>query len=215
MTRTFIATLGFDEKFVVRGLLRHGFTKNDQLILVTSSPLDERVEKAYQYIKDFLSKHEVKPQIVEINTLDFNKALIQLKGLLTTINTTELIVNLSGGMRALILEVLVALLYSGILEHTKLIVEVELENFTSTVTIPLSVLKALTTYKLSETKKQILKALIKHRELSIQELCNLLSKDESVISRHLSNLQKLNFIDVEHRRKVKVAKATFLAELII
>ncbi|MEM4649771.1 MAG: CRISPR locus-related DNA-binding protein, partial [Candidatus Bathyarchaeia archaeon] len=58
-----VITLGFDEKFALRAITRRGLKPEDEIIIVTSKPSDERTEKAFQNFTTILKKVFLNPKI--------------------------------------------------------------------------------------------------------------------------------------------------------
>jgi CRISPR-associated protein Csa3 len=133
MRTALILTLGFDEKFCYRAILRHGIKEGDKIILLTAG-LVERVKKAYEWIKAFVERsYDVEVKLVQIDVKDFTKAIQDVIKILDEFKDYNLIVNLSGGMRALAVTVLFALMIKP-MRNVRL--EIELEDFSGLIEIP-------------------------------------------------------------------------------
>jgi CRISPR-associated protein Csa3 len=131
-----VATVGFDEKFVLRAVMRYADSLK-RVYLVTATPVDERVARAVKLVEEFVNRvlkepwREVKLELVEVDVRDFFKAVAELRRRCFEYGeaTDTYVVNLSGGMRALVLALLAAFVISGRSGE----VEVELENFSGVV----------------------------------------------------------------------------------
>jgi len=130
--RLIILTLGFDEKFAVRGILRYSPKAEDSVIVVTASPLTEKAEKALGTLREILQSY-AGIESVEVFEVDVSRPEVskqRLAGLISGYEG-EVVANLSGGMRALILITLAALISSG----KNALIEVETENLETVVTL--------------------------------------------------------------------------------
>ncbi len=211
MKTALILTLGFDEKFCYRAILRHGIKEGDKIILITARLVD-RVRKAYEWIKAFVERsYDVKVELIQIDVKDFTKAIKDVMGLLEDFKDYNLIVNVSGGMRALAVTVLLALMMKS-MRNVKL--EIELEDFSGLIEIPQHLLRIhKIKQNLTEEKIEILK-LIARGLNDVKSLSKALKKDVSTIRRHISSLEDLGLIEIEKRKPLKV-KMTELADLIL
>jgi len=206
-----ILTLGFDEKFCYRAILRHGIKEGDKIILITAG-LVEKVRKAYEWIKAFVERsYDVEVRLIQIDVKNFTKAIREVMHILDEFKGYNLIVNLSGGMRALAVIMLLALMIKPI-RNVKL--EIELEDFSGLIEIPQHLLRIHEIRQnLTDEKIEILK-LIAQGLKDVKSLSKALKKDVSTIRRHISNLEELGLVEVEKRKPLKV-KTTELANLIL
>lgn len=110
MNRLFISTLGFDEAFSIRFLMRNQPQPGDVVLVVSSLPDDARSMSAYQQLETFLTKYlpgvELKNIHVPVDKVYQSIAIIAKA--IKSLKISNVIVNLSGGMRILVLEVLAA-----------------------------------------------------------------------------------------------------------
>ena len=211
MKTALILTLGFDEKFCYRAILRHGIKEGDKIILITAG-LVEKVKKAYEWIKAFVERsYDVEVRLIQIDVKDFTKAIREVMHILGEFKDYNLIVNLSGGMRALAVIMLLALMIKPI-RNVKL--EIELEDFSGLIEIPQHLLRIHEIKQnLTDEKIEILK-LIAQGLKDVKSLSKALKKDVSTIRRHISSLEELGLVEVEKRKPLKV-KTTELANLML
>jgi len=211
MKTALILTLGFDEKFCYRAILRHGIKEGDKIILITAG-LVEKVKKAYEWIKAFVERsYDVEVRLIQIDVKDFTKAIREVMHILDEFKGYNLIVNLSGGMRALAVIMLLALMIKPI-RNVKL--EIELEDFSGLIEIPQHLLRIHEIKQnLTDEKIEILK-LIAQGLKDVKSLSKALKKDVRPIRRHISNLEELGLVEVEKRKPLKV-KTTELANLML
>ncbi len=211
MKNALILTLGFDEKFCYRAILRHGIKEGDKIILLTAG-LVEKVKKAYEWIKTFVERsYDVEVRLVQIDVKEFIKAIQDVIKTLDEFKDYNLIINLSGGMRALAITVLLALMIKP-MRNVRL--EIELEDFSGLIEIPQNLLRIHEIKQnLTDEKIEILK-LIAQGLKDVKSLSKALKKDVSTIRRHISSLEELGLIEVEKRKPLEV-KTTELANLML
>ncbi|MHA1834847.1 MAG: CRISPR-associated CARF protein Csa3 [Candidatus Baldrarchaeia archaeon] len=209
--KTIIITFGFDEKFAIRGLLRNGLNYGDKVLVFTAKPIIDKVERALHILEEFVSKYYrgVTFKVVSVNVQDFNSAILQISRTLREEAEGEKIINLSGGMRSLIIETLAAVLIVGMEGE----VEVELENFEGVIKFPLNIIKVKP--PLSEEFKNILNTLIEEGGLSISELSRRLNVAKSTIHRRIKILKEMGLVETEYEGKRLMCSATSIAKLFI
>lgn len=208
MKTTLIATLGFDEKFCYRAILRHGIKEGDEIILMTAE-IVEKVEKAYEWIKKLIQSSYSDKVVVQLIEVDVKSPVDAIKKVAEIIEKAEgkIIVNLSGGMRALVIIALLACIM-----NPKVNIEIETEDFSSLLEIPNSLL-SLVKSKLSDSNMEIILA-IRDGLRTVHEIAKSVRKDESTVRRQIQELEKMGLIAVE-KRKPLVVNLTKLAELFL
>jgi CRISPR locus-related DNA-binding protein len=97
------ATLGFDEKFIIRDILRRGIKEEAKLLIFTSSE-DPRVEEAYTTLKTTFMSIQLKIEKYTINIEDPFFAISEIRNIIleNIKGQSEIIFNLSGGQRILL-----------------------------------------------------------------------------------------------------------------
>jgi len=215
MARALFITLGFEEKFAVRALTRHGLDKGDKITLVTGPRID-KVDKAINFISDFILKYyggEVDLHVEEVSVHDIYAAISLLRRILTdrSRGADQVIVNLSGGMRVLIVAFIIAL---GLINLPNLIVEIETEDSSTLIQIPTQIIKVWR-HQVGVEKTEILKILVSRGDyMSSREIARLTGKDESTIRRHLSKLREIGLVEAK-RFKPLLVKASPTATIFI
>lgn len=196
---TLVATIGFDEKFAIRSIVKH-ISEIERFIAVTSVPLDSRVSKALglveQFLNTYISDAEKKIEVhkVEIDVKNPYDAISVLRREIFEKFSGPYIVNLSGGMRALVVEVLAALVISGV----RGIIEIELENFLGTIEIDP---KLFYIGKLSENKAKIIKEIAKRKKVTYKDIARELGLPRATVFRELKLLRILGLIKVEKEER--------------
>ena len=212
----FVITLGFEEKFAVRMITRHGLDKGDRLLLVTG-PRTPQSERAASFLSEFARRYyggEVSVEVEEVRVSGFVETVHRLYGLVAARarEGERVVFNLSGGMRALCLAAFAA----ALLLSARLPVEVELETEDSSalVEVPRSVLALPRTLaSLGRERAEVLAALSRGAR-SARELAEELGKDETTARRHLQELVESGLAEAEGGRP-RSYKLTKLGELVL
>ena len=185
-------TFGFDERFAFRSLLRRGLGGSDKVaVLVPSNRPDEKSENALSSLDNFVKRYVNGEGVMryEIEIDDFYVAVTIIAGLFRSWAERPIILNLSGGMRLLIVETLVAAIYCGI----PIKVEIETEDgktFTEFET------PDLLPVRLDELDIEILKTL-SNVKLTLKFLAEALQVAKPTAWRHVKKLQELGLVELE------------------
>jgi len=206
---TLIATLGFDEKFCYRAILRHGIKEGDRIILITAEKV-EKVEKAYEWIRKLIQTSFSDKVEVELFEVDVKNPEEAIKRAVEIVRRAEgrVIVNLSGGMRALVIIVLLACMMVPL--NAKF--EIETEDFSSVVELQSGLINLIKSPP-RDISLEILE-LVANGFKTVGEIAKKLKKDESTIRRHLLSLEKQGLIKAE-KRKPLIVSLTNLAGLFL
>jgi CRISPR locus-related DNA-binding protein len=209
--RVFLCSFGFDEKFVLRCLVRYGFSVGDIVKLITSDPPDNRVLDAYRRVEELARRLGGSSELLAINCRDLDEALSATIDIVGSLKSHEIIVNLSGGMRILICLILIALMLTEI--KSKIRIEIETEDLKSLVEIPQKILK-LPKFRMGEAKLKIAEILVSREELSVTELAVVMGKDKSLVSRHIRDMEEAGLIHIERKGRTKIARPTSILKAI-
>jgi len=203
LSRLFVLSVGFEEKFAVRTLTRHGLDIGDKLVLVTG-PRVEKVDRTISFIQDFIEKYYGRGIELKVFELDFKEGFIypvtRLVEFLMNWGSkySSIIVNLSGGMRAVVLTLALTSMLVSCKIKGKLLVELETEDSATLLKfeegllglpVILSELEIRGTKALSEILN-----VLRSRALTVVALAQLLEKDPSTIRRHLLRLERLGIV---------------------
>lgn len=206
-------TLGFDERFCYRAILRHGVSEGDRIVLFTGRVV-ERVRRAYDWIRTFLkaSYPNVETMLIELDVYDIEGSLRKVLEVLRELNSYRLVVNLSGGMRVLSIIVLFALVLSGIGD---LELEIELEDFSGVVEIPNTLLLLPSIKPLITREKLDILRLIAEGKEDVRSIAESIGKDESTVRRHLAFFERYGLVEVKKRKPLKIKPSKLLELLLI
>jgi CRISPR-associated protein Csa3 len=214
MKKLIIATLGFEEKFMIRTITRHGLDKGDKILLLTG-PSTDKSAIAINLVKEFITKYygkDVALIIKEIPIHDIYDAIRTIKQ--NIINEAKgimnIIVNLSGGMRILIISTLLALMT---LNMKNVIAEIETEDSSTLITIPIEMF--LIKPQIRKRHAEILQILAQTQEpLTIKTLAEKLKIDDSTTRRHILKLRKMRLVEVK-KGKPLLIQLSSLARLLM
>lgn len=211
-------TLGFEEKFAIRAFTRRGLDAGDHIILLTAKPAVDRVLRAYDMLRGFVERYYgggVGVELAQIDVRDFPSAVAEIKTLL--LKRLEgrdlLIVNLTGGLRALVLAAYTAALIVSDAAK-ELALEVEFEDGSYLVEVPKGIVNALKLlWSPSEERREVLRRIAARGEADAASLARELGLDPSTARRHIHRLEEEGLVEVVSRRPL-VVRAKNVAKLI-
>jgi len=190
--RLILLTLGFDEKFAVRSILRYAPKPDDVITILTASPLVEKAEKALKTLLDILKSYAgiENIEIIEVNISNPESAKHKIKELISkhSKQDCELVANLSGGMRALILITLSAVLSSD----RNALIELETENLENVITLTPEFFKP---EPVDESDKQLLRKIHELGEVKLDEFTEIIGKSRTTTYRILKKLVNTGYLE--------------------
>lgn len=211
--KALVLTLGFDERFAIRGILRTGLSSGDKVTVFIAEPLVDKAEKALQILMDFFKKYleEVNVDVVSVPTRDFELSVTIIGGKLKELKGLDckVVLNLSGGMRSLIIEILL----TSILINLKGIVEIELENLEGYLSFPIEIFKVKMPMK--EEYILILKTIMLHEGININQISNKLGMAKSSIHKIIRKLVENGLIEYEKEGKEYNLRIKQIAKMFI
>lgn len=189
-----VVTLGFDEKFQIRALMRR--FNNLEKVIIVSYFNDERVKKALDSFINVINNAQVNYEIVEVDPHDFYDTIVTIsRDIINKYKGREFVVNISGGMRILIIEVLFAFIFSGINAE----VEIESEDFNTVISFKLSDI-----YPVHLTQDHIkILTLIKEGYTTVNSISSRLNSSVSTTWRRIRELKDMGLIDENRKLTVK------------
>jgi len=205
MSRLIMCTVGFDEKLVLRSLLRIGFGIGDRIVLVYSKSGSEydvrRVENAVNAIKNLLSSTGVAFHDVVVSGMDFVSDVVAIvKALMDyATNAAEIVAAVAGGMRLTVVETIVALqLYKILLKgNADAKIYVAREDGLYDVFVPISILNPPS---LQQKDLEVLKAVGDGMKLSdaVEAISTRLEVTKYASYRLIRRLKKLGLVWLEN-----------------
>ncbi|MEM0010519.1 MAG: hypothetical protein QXT84_02365, partial [Candidatus Bathyarchaeia archaeon] len=150
--KTFIATIGWTEWPIASAITKHGLYEGDKIILLSPEKKDERSMAAVNEVKHFVSKFVPFVEVSEVSVPVHSPSdaiLLLARLFIKESSSRDLIVNLSGGMRILVLETLIAL---TLIHIENLVLELQTED---KVDVQLPILWNPTDNLISEARKTL------------------------------------------------------------
>ena len=208
--RTFITTVGWTEWHIASALLKHGLSKGDKIILFSPEKRDERSREAINEVKSFVSKFAPGVDVSDVSVPVHNpvEAIVFLAKKIGSEagDGRRLIVNLSGGMRILVIEVLLAL---TLLEVKNLELEIRTEDKVD-LSIPKIWRKQPTP---SREEITVLRVLSESRDVSLSDMAKRLRVSPATMHRILRRMEEEEFIETKKIGREKIAELTLKGEV--
>ncbi len=184
-----IATLGFDERHIVRSMLRIGFGGVKRVILlVPRGGLDERTQRAYEEVKKLATMAEVTDvDMVEVPIESFNDAVADIRRIVYECVSKygKAVVSLGGGMRALVVETLIAVFTLPPNEKKKVDVIVDLETGKDGIKFPAWIPLEL---RLSDVESRVLEYVVEKGSANLGDVATELGVARSTAWKALERL---------------------------
>lgn len=188
-----VVTLGFDEKFLIRSFMRR-FGELDKVVIIGSFD-NERSINALQSFENIVKKVGGPPyEILEVKPYPFDELIVKVSQVIRRNKGSKFILNLSGGMRILILGVLFAFLINDVDAE----IEMETENFEYLTSFRISDLKPV---PLSDVHLNILRA-IRDGYDTINSIHNYLSIPLSTVWRRVKEMKENGLLAEETKLKI-------------
>jgi CRISPR-associated protein Csa3 len=193
-------TFGFDEKFAIRALMRHPPSDRTRVVvLLPEEGQDERVERGLSVLNDFVKRYvnEEGVELMKVPIGDFHGSVLTLARAFRSWAERPIILNLSGGMRLLVVEALCAALISRV----PMAVEVESEDgkalaafSTDDLSIP----------EIDEVDRQIIKWLASG-DKTLGSLSERLGISKATVWRRLRRLERAGMVKLSKGRRREIA----------
>jgi CRISPR locus-related DNA-binding protein len=133
--KTLFITFGWTEAPVISSILRYGLSEGDKIVVVLPEQRDERSQAALRDLKSFVLGYAKNIEINEmyISLEDPVDSITRLKNAIESERGKKCIVNLSGGMRAIVILTYLATLFA---EHPEITIELETEDRRKVIELP-------------------------------------------------------------------------------
>jgi CRISPR locus-related DNA-binding protein len=188
------ATLGFDEKFIIRDILRRGIKEESKLLIFTSSE-DSRVEKAFMTLKTTFISIPLKIEKYRINIENPFSAISEIRNIIleNIKGHSEIVFNLSGGQR-----ILLSYIFS-IIASEKLNCEIVMisEDSSFQVSLPSKIFFAK---QIDPLSLEIVK-MLKEKPLKVGEILEKVGGGRTTVWRKLKLLTKEGIIEYDDAMK--------------
>ncbi len=192
----YLLTLGYDEKFLIRFLLRHKISNDDHILIIAPNDFDINIKSknAFESIKKIVFAW-MPEENLSVFTIDPNgdlvENIIRLKGHLNQYKKNKFYVSLSGGMRIIIVITLICLIKLS--SKVPIQLEIDFENLENYKEIPLDALFI----PYSDRLLMILKIINNSPGLSARRISREVNLSPSTISREIKKLRMLGFISIK------------------
>jgi len=187
-----LATLGFDEKFIIRDLFARGIEENTKLVLLSSGK-DNRTLVAYENIRKLAEIAGFKVEMITLDLKDHVNSISKIKEIIReNIGQEKIVFNLSGGQRLLIFYVILAIISLEV--YGELVIHSEAGDFT--LNLPTNVLFR---HPLDEEEYAILKFLKKNGRANLNTISDELGIPKVTAWRKINKLLKLELIKKKER----------------
>ncbi len=212
----FVLTIGFDEKFATRFMLRNSIEKNDLMLIV--APYDwEEIDKARVAIENvmnlagaWIKSENIKVYPVKLEGLEEKYSVMKkVKEIAWDLYNYSMERDdrvfracLSGGLRALILLMFMALGFIARKAEIEVNVEVDFENLAGRMEIPLSTMMT----SVSEREGRTLAILNKLGPSRVEDLANVLNTSKSTAYRIIRKLLDKGFVEKEEGGKYSLSE---------
>lgn len=188
----YISTLGFDEKFIVRFLMRHGIKQKDKFLLIVVKDFEknEKAKNAYKNLKNIVETLIDQDNFFILPIDIHNESIKNIKIIadkIMSISQQEIRVCLSGGMRILIVLVTLALQLIG---NKNISIDIDFEDLSGYKTIQYTALTIPKNIRWIEILRQI-----KRGVKGVRQLANKLGLSPATISRELMEMEKKGLIE--------------------
>jgi CRISPR locus-related DNA-binding protein len=212
-----IAVLGFDERHVIRSLLRLGFKNVDVIYLVVpSGRITKQTEEAIKRITEVAKLANVSDvKVFEVDPLGFGSAVAKLRKLMIDLCSggKDLVISLGGGMRVLIVETLVASLLVPKELSSHILVVVDLESGEGYIEVNIS--NILTISELKSDELQVLKYLLTKAPAGPTEISKTLGIPKTTVWKILKKLHAKGLVTKQYREYKASDTGERLKELLI
>ena len=218
MSKLVVATLGFDERLVLRTLFKIGLDRDDTILLIyskTGDPYDvERVERAVNAVKSIVGNLGVNIVDSVVSATDFLEDVVSIVNSIARYGERgEIVAALTGGMRLIIIETIVALLLYRrlVAQDTKARVLVMREDGLYDVVLPLEIFEP---GNITDRELEVLLVLselgsMKRSEV-VRVLASKLGVSEYAVYKHLTTLERKSLVSLEDSE----VKTTLLGKLV-
>lgn len=211
MVKSIVVTFGWTESPVIGAIVRHGFEPGDRIILLKPAERDDRAEKAIGDLKTFFcSLVGVELVEKEVDISNFVNAVIAIKRLLDSeCLSRDVIVNLSGGMRILVLATYLASLFT---RNVRL--EIEAENRRIRTILPSINISQLPRLKKNHIK--ILRLLQSSKDaLPVRDLLSALKIPRSTFYACVKDLKNMRLVESYNKGLLKITDKGNLLTILI
>jgi CRISPR locus-related DNA-binding protein len=205
---TFVSTLGFDTSHLYSRIVDEDVSDGDHLVLVRPDDDDSRGEDAVQQIDGMLEKLEedFTTEVIECDPNNFEETTNRLVERLNRIDD-DVIVNLAGGDRALIIPLTLAVMSTSV-EVSSTYVRSDVTRESQDVDLP--ALRPL----LDDGDREVLEYVLQNGPVNNTRIAVAAEFSDSTASRRVEKLEEMGYVDVEDGKGSNSVRPTFPATLV-
>ncbi len=207
--KTLITPLGFETTPVISFIGKEGIGKGDKLIVVRPEerPEEKRGERAFNQLKETVENFSTDIEIekVVLDTQNFTDMILEISNMFKKIEG-ELVVNLSGGIRT----ILVALTACTVFFHSRIqrtynyeMIEREMKP----IELP------YVFFDLTDNEEKLLRKVVREGHSTYNEIEESLDISKSTISRLSNLLQDRQLLEIKEHNKQTVLTPTLTGHL--
>lgn len=203
-----VSTLGFDTSHLYSLLVDEGVEAGDHLVLVRPDDGDSRGDDAVHEVREMTRKIDdtISVELVEVEPGKFESAAVELGGLLDDVDD-DVVVNLAGGDRMLMLALAVAAMSSSA-ELRSVHVRSDVTRESRCVDLPS--LEA----GLDDSQREVLSYVLDNGPVSNTDIAAANGLSESSVSRCVRDLERRGFVEVDDAGGSNSVDAGFLGLLV-
>ena len=208
--KTYISTIGFDISQIISLIVKYGIEKGDRFVLIRpEDEKDPRAENILNEIQKFTNQihHEIKIEVFRVPHKDFEKCVLQMMKLIS-LQEGEIIANMSGGPREVLVPFVVACLVNSD-KIKKTVSFSDMDRMATEISLP------RITSLLDEKIKCILSDISEHQPTTITGIAKRTKLSESTISRFISRLADMNAVLVAQKGKIKEITVSFTGNVLL
>jgi len=200
MSKTFIATLGFDQSSLIRLIGERGLSSGDTIYLVTSVVTHPRTENAIRSIVEFVNavNPKIDVRVVRLKETDLEDNVVRLSKLI--MSSEEPVIDITGGPKGLSFSLFLAACFAGVSK-----VYMTTETLGERVEVPTL---AVPTYTLTARQREVLSLL----PCRVTDLSRRLKIGKSTASRLLRSLVRKG---LAYRGDGKVFEPTLTGRILL
>jgi CRISPR-associated protein Csa3 len=208
--KTYISTIGFDISQIISLIVKYGIEKGDRLVLIRpQEENDQRAQNSLNEIQGFTNQinHDIRIEIVRVQHDDFEKCVIRLTELIDS-SEGEIIANMSGGPRELLVPFVVGCLVKSV-KIKKTVIYSDMDR------VPREIILPNITSVLDEKIKNILLDINQNQPTTITGIAERTELSESTISRFIHKLDEIGAVSIIQKGKIKEIKLSLTGNVLL
>jgi len=205
---TFVSTLGFNTSHLQSLIVSEDVSDGDHLILVRPDDDDSRGENAVQDMEGFVGMidHDISSELLTFDPDDFERTTTSIVDRLNKVDN-EVVINLAGGDRALVIALTVATMSTEADVRTTY-VRSDVTHESHEVSLP--ELRP----GLDSQNRDILRYVLRNGPVSNTQIASMTSMSESTVSRRLDTIEQMGLVNVQDGEGRNFVETTLAGEVV-